>query len=94
MTLIECDISIQSHGGVPICFPQFGNNGPLRQHDFARNMPWTLHSISDDKTTAVFTLKSTEDTLSSDWPYAFHVPYTIFRLAVCISCRIHSHIIP
>lgn len=64
-------------GGVPICFPQFGKNGPLSQHGFARNMPWALHSISDDKTTAVFTLQSTEYTISSDWPYAFHVAYTV-----------------
>ncbi|KAH0453578.1 hypothetical protein IEQ34_017902 [Dendrobium chrysotoxum] len=35
-------------GGIPICFPQFGNCGSLEQHGFARNKVW---SIDDDPPT-------------------------------------------
>jgi glucose-6-phosphate 1-epimerase len=35
--------SIQSgpeRGGIPVLFPQFASNGPLKKHGFARQLPW------------------------------------------------------
>lgn len=66
-------------GGIPICFPQFGKKGPLRQHGFARNMPWKLvesYNSSSDPSLR-FQLDSTSDTLASQWPFRFHVFYTV-----------------
>lgn len=33
-------------GGVPVCFPQFGQLGPLGQHGFARNSAFTVAEAS------------------------------------------------
>lgn len=35
-------------GGIPVCFPQFGQLGPLGQHGFARNSAFSLVAPEDD----------------------------------------------
>ena len=61
-------------GGVPICFPQFAERGPLVKHGFARTLPWRFVGVEEGAggTCATFALESTPATLSA-WPHAFGV---------------------
>ena len=58
-------------GGIPICFPWFGGNGPHPDspaHGFARTLPWTLQSAEqhpDDEVSLHFTLESDDRTADS-----------------------------
>ncbi|PSS03971.1 Glucose-6-phosphate 1-epimerase [Actinidia chinensis var. chinensis] len=73
-------------GGIPICFPQFGNCGSLEQHGFARNKVWTidenpppLHpNDSHGKSFVDLLLKPSEEDLKF-WPHSFE-----FRLRVSL----------
>ncbi|CAN1793775.1 Putative glucose-6-phosphate 1-epimerase [Linum perenne] len=65
-------------GGIPICFPQFGNCGSNEQHGFARNKVWridddppALHTNPNDSCRRSFVdlvLKSSDDELKC-WPH-------------------------
>ncbi|KAG5228278.1 hypothetical protein OIU77_022929 [Salix suchowensis] len=75
-------------GGIPICFPQFGNRGSLEQHGFARKKIWVIdqnpppflqHKDSNDKVYTDLLLKPTEEDLKI-WPHSFE-----FRLRVCLT---------
>ena len=63
-------------GGIPFCFPQFGP-GALQQHGFARNVHWTLASLTDGaEPSATLELTQGEYTLGM-WPHAFACTYTV-----------------
>ncbi|XP_010261475.1 PREDICTED: putative glucose-6-phosphate 1-epimerase [Nelumbo nucifera] len=74
-------------GGIPICFPQFGNCGSLEQHGFARNKIWAfddnpspLHfNDSKGKSSIDLILKPSEEDLKC-WPHSFE-----FRLRVSLT---------
>ncbi|XP_074263379.1 putative glucose-6-phosphate 1-epimerase isoform X1 [Silene latifolia] len=73
-------------GGIPICFPQFGNCGYLEQHGFARNKVWSIDenpppSPSNDSNGKSFIdliLKPSPEDLKC-WPYSFE-----YRLRVAL----------
>ncbi|XP_043715718.1 putative glucose-6-phosphate 1-epimerase [Telopea speciosissima] len=74
-------------GGIPICFPQFGNCGSLEQQGFARNKIWTIDdnppplrpSDSKGKSLVDLLLKPSEEDLKF-WPHSFE-----FRLRVSLT---------
>jgi glucose-6-phosphate 1-epimerase len=60
-------------GGVPVCFPQFSDMGPLGQHGFARNLPFTVVDQAADKVT--MRLVPGEAQLAA-YPHAFELDVT------------------
>lgn len=66
-------------GGVPVCWPQFNERGPLPKHGFARNVPW--QRVPGDGGPLMFTLQDDEATRAI-WPHAFRL-----RLAVALAPR-------
>lgn len=62
-------------GGVPICFPQFNQRGPLVKHGFARNLPWqVMPGAAAD--TVVLILKDSEKTRAT-WPEHFELRLSV-----------------
>jgi galactose mutarotase-like enzyme len=86
------DPALSVRGGIPILFPICGNlpddsyqlNGQtyrLKQHGFARDLPWTVSDRGVDPDQGAMlqlTLESTEDTLRS-YPFDFQLQFT-YRL--------------
>ncbi|CAL9187742.1 unnamed protein product [Musa hybrid cultivar] len=74
-------------GGIPICFPQFGNCGSLEQHGFARNKMWSIdydppplrNDDGKEKVSVDLLLKPSEDDLKC-WPHCYE-----FRLRVSLA---------
>ncbi|KAL8167136.1 hypothetical protein V2J09_008635 [Rumex salicifolius] len=72
-------------GGIPICFPQFGNFGSLEQHGFARNRAWSLDESpsplppANSHSSVDLILKSTDEDLKV-WPRSFEL-----RLRISLS---------
>lgn len=69
---------VSIRGGIPVCFPQFGTDGPLPQHGFARTAVWTLISVTEgeDAAQAMLRLTHTDATLAM-WPHTFVAELTV-----------------
>lgn len=65
-------------GGVPMCFPQFSQRGPLMHHGFARNLPWRLkaHALADSQQQLVLQLAD-GPVSRAFWPHAFDLELTV-----------------
>ncbi|QIL44909.1 D-hexose-6-phosphate mutarotase [Acidovorax sp. HDW3] len=55
-------------GGVPLCFPQFNQRGPLPKHGFARNLPWRVQAQQADGATLVL---HDDEATRRLWPQGF-----------------------
>lgn len=65
-------------GGVPVCFPQFGAEGPSIKHGFARLSAWELVRIEQTDTTAQAMLQITDSAATQAlWPYTFQATLTV-----------------
>ncbi|RZI95959.1 MAG: D-hexose-6-phosphate mutarotase, partial [Rubrivivax sp.] len=65
-------------GGVPVCFPQFAERGPLPKHGFARTLPWELVSQQQGKDDALAVLRLRDnDATRALWPHAFELELSV-----------------
>lgn len=79
-------------GGVPICFPQFNQRGPLPKHGFARNVMWQPEpqQSSADGVRQVFFLRDSDRTRQW-WPASFVATYTIDLQPDCLQLTLEVH---
>lgn len=65
-------------GGVPVCFPQFAERGPLPKHGFARTLPWELVSSEQGKDDALLVMRlRANDETRKLWPHAFELELSV-----------------
>lgn len=60
-------------GGIPVCFPQFANQGPLPQHGIVRTSEWRLtqtNLLDNGTVTAELQIAESPETLAI-WPHRF-----------------------
>jgi glucose-6-phosphate 1-epimerase len=65
-------------GGVPVCFPQFAERGPLPKHGFARTLPWELVSSEQGKDDALAVLRLADgEATRALWPHRFELELSV-----------------
>jgi len=64
-------------GGVPVCWPQFNQRGPLPKHGFARNRPWTAEAQPDERSPTVVLALRDDAATRALWPHAFRAQLSV-----------------
>ena len=84
---VEFGADKADHGGIPVCWPWFGKNGPEGSygHGFARRSLWrvTGSEYSEDITEITLALDCTEETKKL-WPYDFEL-----QLKISVSMKLN-----
>ncbi|PLX76079.1 MAG: D-hexose-6-phosphate mutarotase [Azoarcus sp.] len=72
------DGSVPIRGGVPVCFPQFADQGTLPKHGFVRTRVWSVveQRTGEDFAIAVLRIVDDEETRAI-WPHAFALELTV-----------------
>ncbi|APR87519.1 hypothetical protein A7982_12868 [Minicystis rosea] len=97
------DESANVRGGVPVLFPSPGKlagdawshgeaHGAMKQHGFARNLPWTIDATGTDDGAWARLVLAANDVTRAQYPWDFHAQFT-YRLrgaAVAIEMRIEN----
>lgn len=66
-------------GGVPVCFPQFADTGPLPMHGLVRTATWRLvrcGRLADGRAQAKLRIEDSDATRAL-WPHAFAVDFEV-----------------
>lgn len=85
-------------GGVPLCFPQFNQRGPLVKHGFARHLPWAMVPVQPQDPVphaaqvARLVLRLTDNARTQAWwPHGFVTELALYlepgRLHMALSVR-------
>lgn len=95
MSPLSCtDGSVPLRGGIPICFPQFANLGPLTKHGFARTTWWRVEGRNDDSSRARFVLQDSDlpSSIRSSWPHRFRaqLDVSLKQGALCIGLAVFN----
>ncbi|SEA74948.1 D-hexose-6-phosphate mutarotase [Acidovorax soli] len=66
-------------GGIPLCFPQFNQRGPLPKHGFARNLAWrrVLSGGDGDAQSVVCLELADSEATRAWWPERFAAQLTV-----------------
>lgn len=64
-------------GGVPVCWPQFNQRGPLAKHGFARNMAWQVEPFDAAAPGEVRLALTDSDATRALWPHSFRAVLTV-----------------
>lgn len=80
-------------GGVPVCFPQFNQRGPLPKHGFARNLPWVVDELThvEEQDAQLMLRLSASAATRAFWAEAFDAMLTVRLEPGCLQITLDVH---
>lgn len=79
-------------GGVPLCWPQFNQRGPLTKHGFARQRRWLPGAFVASADGAELRFHLVADANTRDqWPHAFALTLVLGLSARCLQVTLEVH---